>query len=519
MANLQQNDIMDQKIDQNADTAEVVLDSYELTANGLPVSIKIVDRGEFAPTYEVTVPGIGQATKLLLLSLRQELLNLVPFDLNKMDNKEYIDELTVKYGKASDLLINKYLPRTDDKSKDLLKAYIINIMVGLGELEATLADQKLEEIAVNSGNTEVWVFHSEFGWCKTNMILGSESLVYNDAEQIGRRVGRQISNLSPIMDAKLIDGSRVNATLFPISQSGNTLTIRKFAKNPWTVTSLMANKTCPSNIAALIWLCMQNELSLMISGGTASGKTSFLNAISTFIPASRRVISLEETRELTLPSFLQWLPMLTRQPNAEGKGEITLYDLMINALRQRPDVILVGEMRTKKDAEMLFEAIHTGHAVYGTLHADDVEDTVLRMTNEPIAIPKIVLNALAGIVTLFRYRKVGVRRVLEMGEMQRSGDANVLYRWNLRKDTFLRVSASGRLYEIFEQYAGLTGNEVEDDIKEKGEILEWMVRNKIFGVDDVSYIVSSYYKSKDRVVQLVKDDAQFKDTFLYRGPK
>lgn len=496
---------------------EKVYDSYVLSANGLPVSIKILDKGDFAPIYDVTVPGIGQATKLLLVSLRQELLQMVPLDIGKMDDKDYIAETTQRYRKASDLLLNKYLPGTKDDTKNILRAYIVNIMMGLGDLEAPLADPKLEEIAVNGGEKEVWVFHNEFGWCKTNLVLGSDSIVYNDAEQIGRMVGRQISNLTPIMDAKLIDGSRVNATLFPVSQSGNTITIRKFGKNPWTVTALMAAKSLPPNIASLVWLCMQNELSLMVSGGTASGKTSFLNAISTFIPVSRRVISVEETRELTLPSFLQWVPMLTRQPNPEGKGEISLYDLTINALRQRPDVILVGEMRTRADAETLFEAIHTGHAVYGTIHADDVEDTVIRMTNEPIAIPKIVMNALGGIVTLFRYRKLGIRRVLEFGEMEKTGDANVLYRWNLRQDTFMRISESKRLYELFELYAGLTGGEVEDDINEKSTVLEWMVKNKVFGVDDVGYIVASYYKNKDKILQIVHDDAKYKDTDLYRG--
>ena len=177
------------------------------------------------------------------------------------------------------------------------------------------------------------------------------------------------------MDAELSDGSRVNATLFPISQSGNTITIRKFSKNPWTMSAMIKNGTISSEIASLVWLCIQNEISLLFSGGTASGKTSFLNACSMFFPPMRRIISIEETRELQLPNFLQWLPMVTREPNPEGKGEITLYNLMINSLRQRPDIMLVGEVRTKKDAETLFEAIHTGHSVYGTVHADNAQDT------------------------------------------------------------------------------------------------------------------------------------------------
>ena len=281
-----------------------------------------------------------------------------------------------------------------------------------------------------------------------------EAEIYDEAEQVGRRIGRQITNLQPLMDAELPDGSRVNATLYPISQKGNTITIRKFGKNPWTMPAMIINKTISAEMAALVWLCVQNEISLLISGGTASGKTSFLNAMSMFIPVNHRVISIEETRELTLPNFLHWLPMLTRQPNPEGKGEITLYNLMINALRQRPDIMLVGEVRVKKDAETLFEAIHTGHAVYGTVHADNAQDTIIRMTNPPIEAPKLMLEAFGGVISLFRHRRLGIRRVLEFGEMLSSGDVSITYRWDMRNDVFAKISELSRLNETINLYGG-----------------------------------------------------------------
>ena len=389
--------------------------AYDLNANGILAHIHIVDSGGFVPTYEVTVPGLGDATRILITSLRQELLRLVPIDTSKVGDQEYLKELHKKYTDAAAVVIERYLPGTDKSIKDVLIAYIINLMLGLGDLEVMLADDNLEEIAVNSAREGIWVFHKKYSWCKSNLKMFDEEDIYDHADQIGRRVGRQITTLSPLMDAELSDGSRVNATLYPISQGGNTITIRKFSKNPWTMPALVANGTVSPEIASLVWLCMQNEISVLISGGTASGKTSFLNAMGIFMPSSHRIISIEETRELTLPTFLQWIPMLTRQANAEGKGEISLYNLMINALRQRPDIILVGEIRTKWDAQTLFEAIHTGHAVYGTIHADNVQDTVIRMTNPPIELPKIMLNSLGGILSLFRHRRLGIRRVLEFG--------------------------------------------------------------------------------------------------------
>jgi archaeal flagellar protein FlaI len=372
-----------------------------------------------------------------------------------------------------------------------------------------LADDNLEEITVNGSKEPIWVFHKKYAWCKTNIVLHDENLIYDDAEQIGRRVGRQINNLSPLMDAELSDGSRVNATLYPVSQFGNTITIRKFSKNPWTMPMLIENSTISSRIGALIWLSMQNEISILVSGGTASGKTSVLNAISIFIPANRRVITVEETKELTLPRFIQWVPMLTRQANPEGKGAIGLYDLMINTLRQRPDVLIVGEIRTANDAQTLFEAIHTGHAVYGTVHADNSEDTVVRMTNPPINTPKIMLNALGVILPMFRHRRLGIRRVLEFAEVLNSGDANVLSRWDMRNDKFIELTEMTKLGSTLSLYGGYTQGEIAADLVEKARVLDWMVKNKLHTVDDAGYVVSSYYKNQEKVLKAVSDDAVY----------
>ncbi|MDE1854782.1 MAG: CpaF family protein [Candidatus Micrarchaeota archaeon] len=483
--------------------------NYELDAHGLNVKVRIVDKGTFVPIYEITVPGLGDATKVLLISLRQELLSMVPIDPTRIEDKEYIEELTQKYVEASNVIIDRYLPGAGPETKKILIAFVVNFMLGLGDLEAPLADDNLEEVAVNSAKEPIWVYHKKFGWCKTNITLPDENMIYDDAQQIGRRIGRQITNLAPLMDAELPDGSRVNATLYPISQKGNTITIRKFGKNPWTMPAMVANGTLSSEIAALIWLAVENEVSILISGGTASGKTSFLNAMSIFIPANHRVISVEQDRELTLPNFLHWVPMLTRQPNPEGKGEVSLYDLMINALRQRPDVMLVGEVRTKKDAETLFEAIHTGHAVYGTVHADNAQDTIVRMINPPIEVPKMMLNAFGGVLSLFRHRRLGVRRVLEFAEMLRSGDVNVIYRWDSRNDTFTQLAEAARMTETISLYGGYDRAELAQNLEEKQKVLSWMVKYNVVDVDNAGYIVSSYYRDSEKVLKIVKENQPY----------
>jgi archaeal flagellar protein FlaI len=500
--------------DQTKEPKEQVLEKYGLDAHGMPVDIEIVLTDDYVPQYKVTIPGLGAATKLLLMSLRGELVAMVAVDTSKIQDKKYLSELNRRYIESSSLLIDKYLPGTANETKELLIAYIVNMMLGLGDLEVPLADENLEEITVNGAEDDIWVFHKKYEWCRTNIKPANEEMIYDQAEVIGRRVGREINNLAPLMDAELSDGSRVNATLYPVSQNGNTITIRKFSKNPWTMPAMIKNHTVNPELAALIWLCIQNEISILVSGGTASGKTSMLNAASIFFPPNRRIISIEETRELTLPSFLQWLTMVTRAANPEGKGKVTLYDLMINALRQRPDMILVGEIRLKSDAETLFEAIHTGHAVYGTVHADNAQDTIIRMTNPPIDIPKIMMNAIGGIIVSFRHRTKGIRRILEYAEILRTGDANVLYKWNMRNDVLTQISEMTRLADTLSLYAGYNTKEIADDIEEKVSILNWMVKNDVVLVDDAGTVIANYYKNKSKVLDIVKSDVKYsKDIF------
>lgn len=498
----------------NQQHQDEILAQYSLDVHGMNVLITISKTLDFVPLYSVSFQGVGLPTRLLLTSLRPELIAMVPIDPSQISRKEYMEKINAKYLEASTLLIDKYLPGTDIQTKQRLTAYILNIMLGMGDLEVLMTDGNLEEIAVNGARNPTWVFHNTLGWCKTTVMSDSDEFIYENSSRIGRQVGRQINTLTPLMDAEMADGSRVNATLFPISQVGNTITIRKFSKSPWTMPMMIDNSTISAELASVVWLCIQSEISLLISGGTASGKTSFLNATGIFFPASRRIISVEETKELALPGFLQWIPMITRQPNPEGKGEVSLYDLMINALRQRPDIMVVGEVRTGKDAETLFEAIHTGHAVYGTVHADNAQDTVIRMTNPPINVPKIMINGIGGIIVNFRHRVRGIRRVLEMAEVLRTGDANVLYKWNTRDDTFSIISEMTNLADTIMLYTGLTRKEIAEDIAEKARIMKWMTKQKIFDVNDAGNVVSNYYRNKSAVLDLVENDASFSKDLL-----
>jgi flagellar protein FlaI len=221
-----------------------------------------------------------------------------------------------------------------------------------------------------------------------------------------------------------------------------------------------------------------------------------LNAIANFFPPNQRIISIEDTKELMFPDTLHWVPLETRLPNPEGKGGITMLDLVVNSLRMRPDRIVVGEIRRKPEAEVLFEAMHTGHSVYGTLHANNIKETVNRLTHPPIDLPKQILSALSLIVVQNINRRNGKRRTLQIGEVLSNGDAEPIMQSNINKDILEKVKEATAIYDTINLYTGLSKEAIHKDMDEKIDILKWLVSNDVTDINKIGLIMSLYYRKK-----------------------
>lgn len=475
-----------------------ILDKYSLEINNIVIDIKIVSYEDASvPTYIISIANISPTTRIILEKIRQEFVSKMNIeDLQSFEQADNIALIKEEFRTEIRGLINKYFPRTDEKTLNMLVNYLLEENLGLGKIDILLKDPRLEEIIINNHKEPVWVYHRRFGWLETNVIIPTEARIRHFATIIGRDVGKEITNLNPLMDAHLSSGDRVNATLSPISNFGNTITIRKFAEDPWTITKFIKLNTINYSAAAMIWLAIQNELSVLIAGGTGSGKTSMLNVISNFFPPNHRILSIEDTRELTLPSNLHWVPMETRLPNPEGKGGVTMLDLLINSLRMRPDRIIVGEIRRKEEAEVLLEAVHTGHSVYATIHANNAEETITRLTNPPIDIPKAMISSVSLVLVQNRNRRTGNRRTLQVAEITPTGDPRVLLRYNPRTDDVDQIAQSKDMYDRIELYTGMSRDEIDKDLQEKERILKWLVEQDISDVDEVGRQMSKYYLGK-----------------------
>ncbi|MFH0835174.1 MAG: ATPase, T2SS/T4P/T4SS family [Candidatus Micrarchaeota archaeon] len=484
------------------------LESYTVVNESVPAEIAIIEEDkDYINHYELRHTKIKDATSVALNYLKEKIIESIQIKISEILDPREAENIKQRLITRAHALVQQELSGLSKEEENVIVGRLVQDMVGLGEIEFLLSDENLEEIVVNCSREPVWVYHKKYGWLKTNIVIPTEEQIHNYASIIGRRIGKQVTNLNPLMDAHLLSGHRVNSTLFPISTKGNSITIRKFAKDPWTIIRLMENNTINSEVAALVWLGVQYEMNVLVAGGTASGKTSFLNSILAFTPPNQRLISIEDTRELQLPEFLHWTPMVTRQPNPEGKGEVTMLDLIVNSLRMRPDRIVMGEVRRQNEAEVLFEAMHTGHAVYATLHADTSNQVRQRLISPPIELPESMLGALHMIVVQYRQRRTGMRRTYEVAEVVPKEDSvsmNVIYKWDPRSDKILPVEKAHRLLEDLSLHTGMTSKEINDDLKDKRAVLEYVRSKGINNVDEVGKIVGWYYRDPERVLSSVE---------------
>src|SRR3989338_7784833 len=258
----------------------MIKDKYNFYSGNIPVNLTIESvKDEFVLIYNVSISQIRANTELVLDKIRDELVNKVKLGIADITDPKKMDYVKGKFKETIEYLIDKYFPDIGGDTKDFFTTYLMHKSFGLGKIEIILNDKNLEEVVVNSAEDPIWVYHHEHGWLKTNIILKDEGLVKHYSSLIARKVGRSITMLTPLLDAHLDTGDRVNATLFPITSRGNTITIRKFAEKPITITDMLKDKTISLSAASLIWSGVQYELSAIVSGGTATGKSTALGVI------------------------------------------------------------------------------------------------------------------------------------------------------------------------------------------------------------------------------------------------
>ncbi len=381
--------------------------------------------------------------------------------------------------------------------------------IGYERIDSIKHDINVEDISCDGYNSPVFVYHTEYEQIISNVFHG-ETELDDFVVKLAQRSGKGISKRSPQVDATLPDGSRAQLTLgTEVSDHGTNYTIRQFKDVPFTPIDLINWHTFSLEEMALLWLCIENHKSLLFAGGTASGKTTSLNAVSLFIPSSAKIVSIEDTREVELPQR-NWIASVTRPSFADDEqGDVDEFDLLEAALRQRPDYIVMGEIRGE-EGRTLFQVMSTGHTTYTTFHADSVDEVLKRFTTDPINVSKTMFTALdlVSIQTQTRVQGQKVRRNKSLTEINHyeaeHDEINVqdVYQWQAESDEYLKMGDSNTLAEIrFDR--GWSPEKLQRELFKREVILAYLIINDLNSYAEVAATVQAFINDPETILRLI----------------
>ena len=465
--------------------------------------------------YRIIEPVLTPEERKRLETIEGLLTELIDVKMAETKDKGTMDYLERKVK----TVLEKAKIEVDNKEYVKIMYYIYRDFVGLNDIEPIMHDPFIEDVGCSGLEIPVFVFHRRFGSLETNLVFRDFEYLNNYVIKLSERCGRYISYAKPLLDGTLPDGSRVQASMSKdVTTKGPTFSIRKFRRNPFSPTDIIQLKTASSDILAYLWFLLEHGISILVCGGVATGKTTFLNCISMFIPPENKVVSIEDTREINIPHE-NWIPAVTRtgfgMPEAGGGryGEVGLFDLLKESFRMKPDYVIVGEVRGR-EAYVMFQGISSGHPSIGTIHAGSVEDVIKRLVTPPIELSPSLIETLDLVVVMSKVKERGesARRVKVVHEIQgidpRTKRAHTVkpFEWIPSTDEFKNNMMQSQLIRKVSFETGMPYSKIEEDIGERKRVLEWMQKHDVMHFSDVYKYINLYRKSRKKLMDMVERD-------------
>ena len=453
--------------------------------------------------YEVIEPTLLQEEEGALKEIKSILMEEVDVSLKDLETREKAEEYLKN--KVEEIIKN-YRVNVAKEAVSKLMYYIGRDFIGYSKIDPLMKDHLIEDISADGVSIPIYVWHREYESLPTNIVFRTDEELNSFIIRLAYFAGRQISLAVPMLDATLPDGSRIQLTYgSEITRRGSTFTIRRFRVDPLTISDLITFNTLSAGMAAYFWYIIENRASVLVAGGVAAGKTTTLNCLSMFIRPELKIVSVEDTAEINLPHE-NWIPSVVRVGAEEkGAGTITLFDLLKAAVRQRPDFIIVGEVRGK-EAYTLFQAMATGHLGLGTMHAESAGAVQQRLESEPMNIPRQMLTLIDDIVVQSRVEVKGkparrirtVTEVVGLNPKTKHIRAHEVYRWNGKTDSF-SCSGHSLLLEKIMKRKGLDERVIQKELRQRKTVLEWMAKNNIRRYTEVANVIREYYADPVRM--------------------
>ena len=505
----------------------------------IPRGFKIVERyplyEPFAHVAIVQNPKTGEYKYILdelqLDPLERSVYNrILEILLAEIESpKEEISDPRKFFAEEAKKIVDKYrisLGWLPDVSWYKILYHAERDLVGFGRIDPLMRDPNIEDISCDGVNKPVYVWHRNYESLETNLEFESDEELDNMVVKLVHMAGKHVSSAFPIVDASLPGKHRLAVCYRrEITPFGTAFTIRKFREDPYSIIDLINLGTFSEKMAAYFWVCLENRASIMVLGGTAAGKTTALNALACLIKPGSKIITIEETAELNLPHE-NWVSLIARQSyglGGSGVGEVTLFDLVKTSMRHRPDVLIVGEIRGQ-EAYVLFQALATGHGGMCTMHAEDLDSAVKRLTQKPMNIAPAYIPLMNIVLSVQRVHliksgeKKAYRRVMDVNEIADYEDYRRVFKWHPTKDEHLSTLNKSIMLARISERLGLSKKELLAEIKRRQEILHWMRERNIRSYKDVAAIIAEYYARPKQIYEKVLAGEEVKAIAVSRNP-
>lgn len=484
---------------------------------------------EGALRYEVREPALSDDEQFALRIVEQGFEKMISTNLDMIaggDRGAYLKDRFLS-------ICTIFGITATDEQKERMFFHLCKKYLGFSHMDTLMKDKYIEDISCNGSGINLYVMHRIYGSVQTN-IQFAEVELNNFVLRLAQVGGRHISLLQPIRDVTLPDGSRANLTLgSEVTKKGSTFTVRKFRTNPISPIEMMDYGTIDARQLAYLWILMEYKRSILVSGGTATGKTTMLNVLCSFIPSDYKIVSIEDTAELNL-LHPNWIQSVTRTGFGAGEsstaslsgvsgmsrrapGDISLYDLLVAALRQRPEFIIVGEVRGD-EAFTLFQAIAVGHAALGTIHAGSINELLARIESNPMNVPRALFSNLDAVIFpmhIMRGERSArrVANITEVLELDRdTGDliTNTSFKWAPDVDEF-RFQGRTYLFDKIRDTYGISKEMLRTELENRVGFLQWLQQRGVKDYHQVIRMIRHYQRNRDLVLDRIKENGEVSD--------